>query len=82
MISRRPVCARASRTAVPTTSLPELENRTSSTPGTASVTLRAASISSSYGRPKQVPRSLTAFMTAWVTAGCRWPRIIGPRPSR
>jgi hypothetical protein len=37
----------ANRTAVPTTSLPELENRTRSTPGTASVTLRAASISSS-----------------------------------
>ena len=82
MISRRPVWARASRTAVPTTSLPELENRTRSTPGTASVTLRAASISSSYGRPKQVPSSVTALVTARVTAGCRWPRIIGPSPSR
>ena len=47
MISRRPVQARASLTAVPTTSLPELEKRTISTPGTASTTLAAASISSS-----------------------------------
>ena len=49
--------------------------------GTASVTLRAASISSSYGRPKQVPSSLTARVTASVTTGCRSPGN-RPGPSR
>jgi len=76
------VQARAILMALPTASLPELVNLTISTPGTASTSLRAASISSSYGRPKQVPYSLIAAATAWVTTGCRWPRIIGPRPSR
>jgi hypothetical protein len=67
---------------VPTASLPELEKRTISMPGTASTTLAAASISSSYGSPGQVPNSVIALVTASVTARCRCPRIIGPRPSR
>ena len=74
--------ARASRTAVPTASLPELAKRTMSTLGTASITLRAASASSSYGRPNTVPRSWIAATTAAVMSGGRWPNSSGPSPIR
>src|SRR5258706_322242 len=51
--------------------LGEFVNRIRSMPGTASMTLRAASISSSYGKPKQVPYTWIASATAAVTVGCR-----------
>ena len=44
--------------------MPELPKRTSSTDGTASTILRAASASSSYGSANIVPISWIAFVTA------------------
>ena len=58
-------------------SVPELTIRTISTDGTAAITISASVISRSVGAPKLVPRS-SALAIARVTAGWRWPRIIGP----
>ncbi len=59
-------------------SVPELTMRTISTDGTAATTISASSISRSVGAPKLVPRWSTFSMAA-VTAGWRWPKIMGPQ---
>ena len=53
-----------------TASVPEFENRTSSTDGTTSTIARAASASSSYGNAYIVLRSRIAAVTASVISGC------------
>jgi hypothetical protein len=78
MILLRPVAPRASRMALMPASVPELTRRTISMDGTNFRISSASSISRSVGAPKEKP-SVTAFCTASTTAGCPWPRIIGPQ---
>ena len=56
MIRRRPVAARARRTALIVASVPELTNRTISTDGTIRATRSASRTSRAVGAPKEVPR--------------------------
>jgi hypothetical protein len=72
------VAPRASRTAESTASVPELTSRTRSTGGILSRISSARSSSPSVGAPKENPRRAAA-VTASTTAGCAWPRIIGPQ---
>ena len=71
------MCARASRTALITASVPDETNRTCSSEGTAAHSACASSSSSSVGAPKVVPRSAAAE-TAATTSGWAWPAISGP----
>ncbi len=59
-------------------SVPELTKRTSSMDGMISHTRLASSVSTVVGAPKDSP-SRAASRTASITAGCAWPRIIGPQ---
>jgi hypothetical protein len=68
---------RARRIALIVASVPLLVSRTFRTEGTHSQIIRASFPSSSLGIPKLVPRSAAAC-TAWITAGCAWPKIDGP----
>jgi hypothetical protein len=58
-------------------SVPELHMRMSSIDGTIPMILRATTVSSSVGAPKESPLT-AASCTARTTSGCAWPRIIGP----
>jgi len=73
----RPLYARARRKALMVASVPEFTKRTISIEGTASMTSLASSFSASVGAPKLNPPR-AARTTASTTAGCVWPRIIGP----
>ena len=77
-IARRPVAARASRTAVIVASVPVTTKRTISQPGTRATIRSASSISGGDARPKTSPRR-AASTTAASTAGCPCPRIAGPQ---
>ena len=68
---------RASRIALIVASVPELTSRTCSTGSTRAMISSASSISASVGAPKDSPCPAAA-RTASTTAGCAWPRIIGP----
>ena len=74
----RPVAARASRIALIDASVPDDVIRSMSTPGIRCATCSASSTSPGVGAPKLVP-SAAASVTASSTAGCAWPRIIGPQ---
>ncbi|SKX54933.1 Uncharacterised protein [Mycobacteroides abscessus subsp. abscessus] len=78
MIFERPVAPRARRIADIVASVPELTKRTRSTGSTRSMISSASSISPSVGAPKESPWA-AVFCTASTTAGCAWPRIIGPQ---
>ncbi len=58
-------------------SVPDETNRTFSTDGTWRTTRSASSTSRAQGAPNEVPRE-AASRIASRTAGCAWPRIIGP----
>jgi len=77
VLTGRPVTPRASRTALMVASVPELTSRTCCTGPTRSMITSASSTSRSVGAPKDSPSSAAA-RTASTTAGCAWPRIIGP----
>ena len=51
--------------------------RTISIDGTSAMIRSAISTSSAVGAPKAVPRAACRVMAS-TTAGCAWPRIIGP----
>jgi hypothetical protein len=76
-ITVRPVIPRASRTALIVASVPELTSRTRSTGATRPMISSASSTSASVGAPNDRPLP-AAVRTASTTAGCAWPRIIGP----
>ena len=71
------MCARAALIALMAASVPELTNRTRSIDSNASSTRRAMRFSNSVGAPKLVPFPAAA-LTAPITEGWAWPRIIGP----
>jgi hypothetical protein len=71
------VYPRASRTALIVASVPELTSRTRSAGGTRRLISVASSVSAGVGAPKLRP-VVAARWTASTTAGCAWPRIIGP----
>jgi hypothetical protein len=58
-------------------SVPELTMRTLSTDGSIAQIFSAIRVSSTQGAPKLRPR-LAVAMTASITSGCAWPRIMGP----
>ena len=68
---------RATRRALIVASVPDETKRRSSTHGYARLTRTARSVSDGVGAPYDVPRA-AASCTASTTAGCAWPRIIGP----
>ena len=77
-----PVCARASRTAVMTASVPELVKRTRSTGPTRRTISSARRTSSVQGAPNDADEAAAALIAA-TTEGWAWPRIIGPQaPTR
>ena len=78
MIFSRPVCPRASRTALIAASVPELTTRTCSIEGTRSQIRRAKSTSSSVFAPKLVPPRAVSATRARTRSGA-WPRISGPQ---
>ena len=78
MIRARPVAARASRTAAIVASVPELTRRTISMDGTRRAIASAMSTSSAVGAPNASPDASCRSIAA-ITAGGRWPRIIGPQ---
>ena len=59
-------------------SVPELTMRTLSMDGINPQICSASSVSSSVGAPKLRPFS-AARLTAVITSGWAWPRIIGPQ---
>ena len=69
---------RASRMALIVASVPEFTSRTCSTGATRPMISSASSISADVGAPNDSPRPAAA-RTASTTAGCAWPRIIGPQ---
>lgn len=78
MILGRPVKPRANRMALMVASVPELTRRTLSTGLTREMISWASSDSHAVGAPKLSP-CWAASVTASTTAGCAWPRIIGPQ---
>src|SRR5215470_16071674 len=68
--------AAASSAANIVASVPELTSRTLSTGARAAIS-SASSTSARVAAPNEVPRPAAA-VTAATTAGCAWPRIIGP----
>ena len=73
-----PVKPRASRTALMVASVPELTRRTRCTGATRATISAARSVSPGVGAPKDSPWAAVRT-TASTTAGCAWPRIIGPQ---
>jgi hypothetical protein len=71
------VAPRASLIAAIVASVPELTMRTFSSDGTRRVSVSAISTSSREGAPNDVPTP-ACRRTASTTAGCEWPRSIGP----
>src|SRR5215208_3552514 len=77
MTPGRPVTPRATRKAAIVASVPEFTMRTISIDGTSVVSRSAICTSSAVGAPNAVP-SCACRMMAAATAGCAWPRSIGP----
>ena len=77
MTLARPVKPRASRTALMVASVPEFTSRTRSTGFTRAMISAANSVSPGVGAPNDNPSAAVRW-TASTTAGCAWPRIIGP----
>ena len=73
----RPVNARASRRALIVASVPEFTIRTISMDGTIRRDMLRHLHLEPVGAPKLVPAD-AARVTAPITRGCAWPRIIGP----
>ena len=78
MILARPVKPRASRTALMVASVPEFTNRTRSTGATRSDDLGGQLGLGRGRRAERQPVAQRPVATASTTAGCAWPRIIGP----
>jgi hypothetical protein len=81
MILSRWRYARAARSAKNVASEPVEVNRTCSAHGTARQISSARRIAGSFTRKYVVPFS-SCSVTARTTAGCAWPRNIGPEPRR
>jgi hypothetical protein len=76
----RPVCARATRQASMSDSVPEFVKRTRSAHGTIDWIRSAHSTWSGWSLPKWVP-SGAALMTASTMAGWAWPSSRAPFPT-